>query len=234
MAMDVASDSAEWKTLMVGTQFGDDVEAAWGYKDTYAIYDSSVQCVYFPENEWAWFSNEILSKTTGWYNDDTYGPVASCDNVDLMPTILFMLRGKDGNDYWTEWMAQDYMLEIGSTQECQVCIQPNANNNEVRLGTSFLRGYYAEFDRTAMTVGLGPSTTNTKVQIVQGIAPTRLRGYDTMKVAGLGSGMAVCLGLWLWIVIVAGCYMMNRTAKGSQKKIMTTIDGEAQLITFNE
>jgi len=144
-----------------------------------------------------------------------------------------MLRGKDGNDYWTEWVARDYMIEIGSTQECQVCIHPNENNNEIRLGTSFLTGYYAEFDRTAMTVGLAPNSENAKTQIYQGVAPTRLRGYNITKVAALGSGMAVTVGLWLWIAIVAACYTMNRASKGSQKTV-TTVDGEAQLITFND
>jgi len=96
-----------------------------------------------------------------------------------------------------------------------------------------MRGYYVEFDRTAMTVGLGPSTTNTKLQIVAGTAPTRLRGYDTTKVVALGSGMAVTVALWMWIVIVAACYTMNRTAKGSQRTV-TTVDGEAQLIHVND
>ena len=98
--MDVHPTSLEWKTELTGVQFGSDPEAQWGYKETYAVYDSSVQCVYYPEEAWNWFSDEILDYTTGWYNDAMYGPVTSCDNVNLLPTIWFMLKGKDGSNYW--------------------------------------------------------------------------------------------------------------------------------------
>lgn len=39
----------------------------------------------------------------------------SCDDVDLMPTVEIMLRGADGNDYWSQWMPEDYLIEIGTT-----------------------------------------------------------------------------------------------------------------------
>ena len=59
-----------------------------------------------------------MKYSTGWYTDDQYGPVMSCDDVDLMPTVMIMLKGDDGNDYWAEWMPEDYLIEIGTTQEC--------------------------------------------------------------------------------------------------------------------
>ena len=136
----------------------------------------------------------------------------SCDDVDLMPTIDFMLRGADGNDYWAEWMPEDYLIEIGTTQECQMCMYSHSGST-LTLGSSFLKGYYAQFDKTAGTIGLAPSTNSPKEDLTQGTAPTRLRGYDVATVAGLATGMAVLLGLFLWMIFGIFCFMMLRNTK---------------------
>ena len=36
------------------------------------------------------------------------------------------------------------------------------SSSELTLGSSFLRGYYAQFDKTAGTIGLAPSTNSAK------------------------------------------------------------------------
>lgn len=114
VAMSIVSDSMYWETQIVGIQFGsDDADDKWAYKDTYVKYDSGVQCVYVPEDDYSWYVDSILNYSTGWYSDSQYGSVTSCDEVDIMPTIHFMLKGNDGNDYWTEWLPKDYMVEIG-------------------------------------------------------------------------------------------------------------------------
>ena len=36
------------------------------------------------------------------------------------------------------------------------------SSSEVTLGSSFLKGYYAQFDKDAGTIGLAPSTNSAK------------------------------------------------------------------------
>lgn len=77
-----------------------------------------------------------------------------------------MFPGFDGNHYWTEWLPADYLIEIYSgataTKECQICIMPNENSSELIFGSSFLRGYYSEFDKSANAVSFAPNTGNSK------------------------------------------------------------------------
>ena len=60
-----------------------------------------------------------------------------------------------------------------------------------------------------------PNVGSSKVDLSLGTAPTRIRGYDVATVAGLGSGMAVLLGLWLWMIIGIFCYVTKRGSKKS-------------------
>ena len=73
--------------------------------------------------------------------------MTSCDEVDNLPTIKFLLKGKNGDDYWTEWLPEDYLVEVGDYEECQVCLYANDNDDKFILGNSFMRGYYAQFDK---------------------------------------------------------------------------------------
>jgi len=68
-----------------------------------------------PQDDYEWFSETILEFTTGWYRDTQYGPVTSCDEKDLMPKVHLLLKGKDDKDYWTEWLPEDYLIEIDNT-----------------------------------------------------------------------------------------------------------------------
>ena len=72
-----------------------------------------MSCVYVPKDTHGWFTDQVLSYSTGWYYDDQWGKVTSCDEVDHLPTVRFLLKGKDGNDYWAEWLPEDYLVEIG-------------------------------------------------------------------------------------------------------------------------
>lgn len=155
----------------------------------------------------------ILDYSTGWYNDSEYGKVTSCDEVDLLPKVYFLITGDDNKDYWAEWLPADYMIEIDSTQECQVCLYSHSEDNTMVLGNSFLRGYYAEFDKDAFTVSLAPNTESGKDSLVEGFASTRLRGYSPTVVYGLGSGMLVLIGLFMWMMFGIFCYSLKRTSK---------------------
>ena len=110
---------------------------------------------------------------------------------------------------------------------------PHDSSDTIILGSSFMRGYYVEFDKTAQSIGIAPNTQNSKIQLHSSTVPTRLRGFSAAKVAGLGSGMAVTLGLWLWLVIAVACYTMNRATRATQKTVSVR-DGEAQLIIMND
>ena len=143
-----------------------------------------------------------------------------------------MFRGADDKDYWAEWLPVDYLIENADTQECQICIYPHSSSDLI-LGSSFLRGYYAKFDKTAGTVGLVPNTASTKEDLTEGTAPTRLRGYDTGTVAGLSVGLAVELGLFLWIIIGVFCYTIKRAPKKTET-VKIDSDLAEQLATMLE
>jgi len=38
-----------------------------------------------------------------------------------MPTVKFLLKGDDGNDYWAEWLPEDYLVEIGGLDGNEEC-----------------------------------------------------------------------------------------------------------------
>ena len=142
-----------------------------------------------------------------------------------MPDVWFMFKGADDNDYWTQWLPKDYMIENGDYEECTVCIYPH-DSTDLVIGSSFLRGYYAKFDKTAATIGLVPNSESSKKDLELGTAPVRLRGFDVAIVAGLSSGMAVLLGLFLWMVIGIFCLTMKRASK----KKTETVQVDANLI----
>ena len=104
-----------WESQLTGIKFGDDEKNEWGFLDTYAKFDSGVQCVYVPQVDYDFYAGLILNDSTGWFNDSKEGPTVSCDDKDLMPTVKFMFRGSDGKDYWTQWLPEDYMIENGDT-----------------------------------------------------------------------------------------------------------------------
>lgn len=133
-----------------------------------------------------------------------------------MPTVHFLLRGDDGLSYYTEWDPQDYLIEIESTYECQVCIYSHTEVDKITLGTSFLTGYYAEFDKDSGVVGLAPNTESSKDELTASTVPTRLRGYSVPIVAGIGSGMAVLVGLFLWMILGIFCYTLKRSSKKTE------------------
>ena len=55
MTLAARSDVEHWETQLTGIKFGFDDKDLWGFEDTYARFDSGVQCMYVPEADYSWF-----------------------------------------------------------------------------------------------------------------------------------------------------------------------------------
>ena len=49
------SDVEHWETQLTGIKFSPDDKDLWGFEDTYVRFDSGVQCMYVPEDDYSWF-----------------------------------------------------------------------------------------------------------------------------------------------------------------------------------
>ena len=222
-----------WETELRGMKFSTDTSDEWGFTTTIpARFATGQQCIYAPTVYYDLFKRSIMKNSLGYYEDPTYGFVVDCNQEDDMNDIDILLGPLNDGDVdptndtylWTKVRVSDYLIQIESSYQCQVCIR-ETQDDAWYLGASWFAGYYVEFDADSTT----PLVTVTQAEnggktawpteVAVGDLPSRVFGTNTTTVALLGSGIGLCWILLITMVIMANCYLLFfAKKKGSNSK----------------
>jgi len=150
----------------------------------------------------------ILQYSMGYYDDPTYGIVLSCEHRDILFDIKLHIAGN-----WYEVKRIDYLIKIGSDYQCQLCLRDTGvEDGRWYLGTSFMAGYYMQFDRTAGTITMNHAASGTKGPWAEdNTAPVNIYGINWTTVGLLIMGIGICVILFVVICIFAFCYLLRMT-----------------------
>ncbi len=106
--------------------------------------------------------------------------IVDCGDRQKMYALSLHMGGK-----WVEIATQDYLIpiytEVNSVQRstgmCKLCIK-QSEDLYWHVGTSLLRGYYAEFIMSDRKLVLTPLASDKKLSLIEESAPSRYLGAN--------------------------------------------------------
>ena len=227
ISLGVKPNNYYWELKLKGVRFSTNIEDEWGFVDTTARISTSEQCITAPSNHFKLMRDGVMKYSTGYYEDPVYGLVVDCYEETWMKDLEILVEGYDGSGaYWTEVSRFDYLSEINSSGECQVCIRDSGSNDDTwTLGVSWLAGYVAHFDRANDVIDFKLGMNGQKDGFVAGSTPKRVYGKNWTIIGGLAGGIGASWIIFIILCAYAFCYMMKCMMRSSPNKKNKTVKG---------
>ena len=121
-----------------------------------ALTDTGTSCIIGPSGPVGTIREWILSTSLTVEDNDQWGQLFDCTDVDNMPKFELLYGG-----YWFEVLPEDYVTQV-TTSKCSVCIRGRSMDYWI-LGDVFVRGWYNIHDHDRNRMGFVPHIGSTKV-----------------------------------------------------------------------
>ena len=139
-----------------------------------------------PSSDYTFIYDKVLAYSTTYIVNNSGETLMDCSDKNTMRNINLLINGQ-----WVSIATADYLTpvrtlqgqnkEMRPTGYCSMCLKLSPDN-DWRVGTSLLVGYYSSFDFTNRQLSLHALKNSGKGQIVAGGQPSIVLGNSWWKI----------------------------------------------------